>query len=127
MIDLLHKRVDPRIVDPDAGRMLALASGGHVRDFIRLARGAANRFGDRITVQHAGAAIKDMIAYYDNLYDAEYLEALQFVHQNRMLQRGKFDGQLINKLLVLPYQNDEPWCAVHPCVLRGPRLTGPAK
>lgn len=127
MVDLLHRRVDPQLLDSEAARKLGVTSGGHVRDFIRLARGAANRFGDRITLQHAEAAIKDMVAYYDNLYDAEYSQALEFVHKRQMLPRGKVDGQLINKLLVLPYQNDEPWCALHPCVLLGPRLTHLAK
>jgi hypothetical protein len=123
MVELLHKRVDSQLLEAGVARKLALASGGHVRDFIRLARAAANRFGESITLQHAEAAVNDMVAYYDNLYDAEYAEALRYVHKQRLLPRREFDGQLVNKLLVLPYQNGEPWCALHPCVLLGPRLS----
>ncbi|HWX40508.1 MAG TPA: hypothetical protein VN345_05100, partial [Blastocatellia bacterium] len=122
MIDLVHRRVVPALLESGVARSLALASGGHVRDFIRLARAAAGRFGATTTPAHADAAIQEMIDYYDNLYAARYHEALTSVHEQRLLPRGDFDGDLIDKLLVLPYRNGEKWCALHPCVLNGPRL-----
>jgi energy-coupling factor transporter ATP-binding protein EcfA2 len=121
MIELLHKRVSPALLEDGAARSLAIASGGHVRDFVRLARRAAREFGDTITLRHANTAINGMIDYYDNLYAASYHDALVSVHQEHRLPRGEFDGELIEKLLVLPYRNDQMWCELHPCVLNGPR------
>ncbi|HEY6331852.1 MAG TPA: hypothetical protein VI756_21170 [Blastocatellia bacterium] len=127
MTDLLLKRVDPGLVEEGVSRTLALASGGHVRDFVRLARAAASRFGETITTEHAGRAVQDMIGYYDFLYAARYHDALVSVHRDRQLPRGEFDNELIEKLLVLPYKNTQNWYALHPCVLDGPRgLKAPA-
>lgn len=92
MVDLVHRRVVPALLEHGVARSLALASGGHVRDFIRLARAAAGRFGATITPAHADAAIQDMIDYYDNLYASRYHEALTLVHEQRLLPRGDFDA-----------------------------------
>lgn len=121
MTNLLLKRVAPALLEEGVARTLAVASGGHVRDFVRLARAAASRFGETIALEHAKRAVQDMIGYYDFLYAARYHEALISVDRSRQLPRGEFDNALIEKLLVLPYINDENWYALHPCVLNGPR------
>lgn len=127
MSTVLHRRVIPELFEAGAPRELALASGGHIRDFIRLARAAAGRFGDLITEDNVQAAINETVDYYDNLYNAEFLEALQSVNQTHELPRGDHDSELIDRLLVLPYRNDSSWYALHPCVLRGPRLSKAAR
>ena len=103
--------------------MLALASGGHIRDFIRLAKDSAGRFGSAITKDHARAAINQMIDLYDLLYDADFHAALVNVNRNRMLPAGPYDNAIVDRLLVLPYRNSQSWYALHPCVLNGPRFT----
>jgi hypothetical protein len=123
MREVLHKRVIPELFEEGAPRELALASGGHIRDFIRLARAAAGRFGELITQDHVREAINETVDYYDNLYDAEFHGALLKVNQTHQLPRGEYDSELIDRLLVLPYRNDTSWYALHPCVLKGPRLT----
>jgi hypothetical protein len=122
MTELADRRVAPGVLGDGVPRTLALASGGHVRDFVRLTRMAASRFGQTIRIEHAEAAIQEMIDYYDLLYAERYRAALISVHREQRLPRGDFDSELIDKLLVLPYQNGERWCALHPCVLNGPRL-----
>lgn len=122
MRTVLHKRVRPDLFEEGAARELALASGGHIRDFIRLARAAAGRFGDLITQDHVRAAINETVDYYDNLYDAKFYDALVSVNRTQELPRGDYDSELIDRLLVLPYRNDSSWYALHPCVLKGPRL-----
>jgi hypothetical protein len=122
MRDVLHKRVSANLFEDGVEKMLALASGGHIRDFIRLAREAAGYFGDSITTNHARAAIDRVIDYYDNLYKAEFHDALMSVRENHLVPGGHHDSELIDRLLVLPYRNDKSWYALHPCVANGPRL-----
>lgn len=127
MRTVLNKRVTPDLFEEGAVRNLALASGGHIRDFIRLARAAAGRFGDLITQDDVRAAINETVDYYDNLYDARFHSALVSVNETHELPRGDYDSELIDRLLVLPYRNDSSWYALHPCVLRGPRLSKVAR
>lgn len=122
MCEVLNKRVKAGLFEGGVEGMLAQASGGHIRDFIRLARKAASNFGGTITRDHAIAAIDGMIDYYDNLYDSDFHRELVSVNRTHLQPQGKHASEMTDRLLVLPYRNHTSWYALHPCILRGPRL-----
>ena len=101
--------------------MLALASGGHIRDFLRLVHEAASGFGERITRADASRAITGMVDLYNRTIEQELIAPLDYVAQHEELPGGLHDGELVNRLLVLEYRNHETWTALHPCVKDAPR------
>ncbi len=103
--------------------MLALASGGHIRDFLLLVRDAATEFGQRITKTDAERAVANLTDLYDRTLEQPFIEPLDFVVKHGVLPGGPHDGELIYRLLVLEYRDSENnhWAALHPCVKEAPR------
>lgn len=121
MQEVVTRRVAPTVFAPGVIKMLALASGGHIRDFLRLVHEAASGFGDRITKADARRVIAGMIDLYNRTIQQEFIAPLDYVSQYDELPGGPYDGDLVNRLLVLEYRNHETWMALHPCVRDAPR------
>ena len=121
MSGVVTQRVAPSLFAPGVIKMLALASGGHLRDFLRLVQEAASGFGKRITKTDAKRAITGMIDLYNRTIDQKFIAPLGDVAQHGELPGGPYDSELINLLLVLEYRNAEAWTALHPCVQVAPR------
>jgi hypothetical protein len=121
MTEVVTQRVAPGVFAPGVIKMLALASGGHIRDFLRLVHEAASGFGARITRADASRAIAGMIDLYNRTIEQELIAPLDYVAQHEELPGGPHDGELVNRLLVLEYRNHETWTALHPCVKDAPR------
>jgi hypothetical protein len=119
--EVITRRVAPDLFEPDVIKMLAIASGGHIRDFLSLVREAATGFGERITPADARRAIADLVGIYDRTIEQEFIEPLDYVARHGILLGGPHDGELVNRLLVLEYRNDGVWTALHPCVKNAPR------
>lgn len=116
MEEVVTRRVARAVCAPGVIKMLALASGGHIRDFLRLIHEAASGFGERITKADARRAIIGMVDLYNRTIQQELIAPLDYVAQHSELPGGPHDGELVNRLLVLEYRNDGTWTALHPCV-----------
>jgi len=114
-------RVALTVCAPGVVKMLALASGGHIRDFLRLIHEAASGFGARITKADARRAVAGLVDLYNRTIQQELIAPLDYVVQYGDLPGGPHDGELVNRLLVLEYRNAETWKALHPCVKDAPR------
>jgi hypothetical protein len=123
MSEVIKRRVSPALFAPRVIKTLALASGGHIRDFLFLVREAAGEAeaGTRITRAHVKRAIAGLTDLYNRTIKQEFIEALDYVAHHGELSGGPHDGELVNRLLVLEYRNDETWTALHPCVQVAPR------
>ncbi len=123
MAEVIKRRVSPDLFAPGVIKKLALASGGHMRDFLSLVREAAGEAeaGVRITQAHAKRAIAGLIDLYNRIIKQEFIEPLDYVARHNELPGGPYDGELVNRLLVLEYRNDETWTTLHPCVQVAPR------
>lgn len=123
MSEVIKRRVSPALFASGVIKMLALASGGHIRDFLFLVREAAGEAeaGARITQAHTKRAIAGLTDLYNRTIKQEFIEALDYVAHHGELSGGPHDGELVNRLLVLEYRNDETWTALHPCVQVAPR------
>ncbi|MGE0684811.1 MAG: P-loop NTPase fold protein [Candidatus Binatia bacterium] len=116
--EVVGRRVSPTLFAPGVIKTLALASGGHMRDFLFLVREAAGEATQSTTItdSHARRAIVGLTDLYNRTIQQAFIEPLDYVAQHRELPGGPQDGELINRLLVLEYRNDETWSALHPCV-----------
>jgi hypothetical protein len=125
MEEVVTRRVARTVFAPGVIKMLALASGGHIRDSLRLVHEAASEAaggsGERITRADAKRAITSMVNLYNRTIQQEFIAPLDYVAQYGELPGGPHDGELVNRLLVLEYCNDEAWTALHPCVQVAPR------
>lgn len=123
MAKVITQRVSPDIFAPGVIKRLALASGGHIRDFLLLVRDAATEFGQRITKADAERAVANLTDLYDRTLEQLFIEPLDFVAKHGVLSGGPHDGELIYRLLVLEYRDGENnrWAALHPCVKEAPR------
>ncbi len=120
MTKLVALRASPALFAPGVIKELAVASGGHIRDFLLLVREAATGFGERVTKRDASRAVRGLINFYDRLIEQKFVSVLDTVEANAILPRGEHDGELLNRLLVLEYHNDDIWHALHPCVKQAP-------
>lgn len=116
--EVVKRRVSPDLFAPGVIKTLTLASGGHMRDFLFLVREAAGEATQSATItdSHAKRAIAGLTDLYNRTIQQAFIEPLDYVAQHRELPGGSQDGELINRLLVLEYRNDETWSALHPCV-----------
>ena len=121
MEEVVARRVARTVCAPGVIKMLALASGGHIRDFLRLVHEAASGFGERLTRADAKRAVGGMVDLYNRTIQQELIAPLDHVAQYSELPGGPHDGELVNRLLVLEYRNAETWTALHPCVKDAPR------
>ena len=121
MAKVIERRVSPDLFASGVIKMLALASGGHIRDLLHLVREAAAEAETNITKAHGKRAIAGLTDLYDRTIKQEFIETLDHVRNYDVLPGGPQDGELVNLLLVLEYRNDDSWSALHPCVGDAPR------
>lgn len=119
--EVIERRVAPTIFAAGVIQMLALASGGHIRDFLHLVRDAALSSEEQINEAAAKRAIANMTDLYNRRIQQEFIEPLDYVAQHATLPGSPHDGELVNRLLVMEYRNDDAWNALHPCVQITPK------
>jgi len=95
---------------------LCLASGGHIRDLLLLARYACDYSAEKITPAAVDKAISALIRQYDRLVKDADLPRLIRVHREKRLPGDPEYSLLLYHLVVLEYQNDERWADLHPAV-----------
>lgn len=124
LFEVVARRVDIAEVfeSEDLVWQLIEASGGSVRDLMRLMRLACYGATDRIRAAHVGRAVQELIREYDRLVQDSDLERLAAIARERRVPGDDASARLLHLRLVLEYQNDERWADLHPAVRRTPRL-----
>jgi hypothetical protein len=112
--------VDALFDRPETLRELVIASGGVVRDLMRLIRFACESAAARIDGRIARRAIAKLVREYELLIHQEDLELLARVHRQRRLPGSVLLSRLMYNRLVLPYVNGDRWMDVHPAVAAAP-------
>jgi energy-coupling factor transporter ATP-binding protein EcfA2 len=122
LFDVVARRMDVNAVfdHPDTLRELIAASGGVVRDLMRLVRFACDYTDERLDGESARRAIVKMVREYERLIHQEDLELLAQVHRERKLPGSAALSRLMYNRLVLPYVNGERWMDIHPAVADAP-------
>jgi hypothetical protein len=124
MCEMVHRRVDvEKVFASDAVlEELCLASGGHVRDFLRLVHYACLGTEGQVDHQAAEDAIYALMNEYDGLVKDVDLEKLVAVHRMQRLPSDPAYARLPSYLLTLEYRNQDKWVDVHPLVARLPKF-----
>jgi hypothetical protein len=122
LYEVVARRVDVSDIFErlDIVQKLVVASGGHVRDLLRLIWYAADLTDDRIMAVHAQHAVQRLVNDYDLLIREEDLERLATVHRERRIPNDDAYALLRWNALVLEYQNGERWGDIHPAVRAAP-------
>ncbi len=124
LFKVIARRVDVRRVfeSEDLVLQLIAASGGSVRDLMRLMRLACYGATDCIQAAHVRRAIQELSREYDRLVQDSDLDRLVWIAQERRVPGDEASARLLHLRLVLEYQNDERWADLHPAVRQTPRV-----
>jgi len=122
--DLLYQVVARRLdveqlfADPQIVYRLVDASGGVVRDLMRLTLFAADYTpdGQRIAPEAASKAIRKLVREYARLIHQGDLKLLNKVAKDVHIATSTELARLMYNRLVLPYINDDEWVDLHPAV-----------
>jgi hypothetical protein len=114
--------IDAIFTDPALVNKLIEASGGHLRDFLRLVRYAFDITDDVVGPSQVERAINKLTVEYDYLLQADDLERLHRVHASKEIPSDARHALLLYNLLVLEYLNGARWADVHPMVRRLPKF-----
>jgi hypothetical protein len=109
--------VDPIFESPDLLDKLVAASGGHVRDLLRLVRYALNLTDTKVSARNVEQAVQRLVNEYDRITPDADLPRLYEVHDTKQVPTDPYHALLLQKLLVLEYLNHTRWADVHPAVL----------
>jgi hypothetical protein len=117
LIELVERRVDTQRIfsEPLLLERLVRASGGVVRDLMRLLQWAADTDAATIIATDVNYALMKLRNEYDRLIHSDDIAIFRRIQQTRRIQGGDEDAaRLLNHRLVLEYQNGERWAALHP-------------
>lgn len=127
-VDALRKIIARRITidrlfdNPQTIEWLIEASGGSIRDLMRLIRMACDETDSCIEKRHTENAIHKLVREYDRLVKDDDLPLLRKIAESRQIPGDADSGRLLHHRLVLEYFNDERWADLHPAVQRSPRV-----
>ncbi|WLE98618.1 MAG: hypothetical protein QTN59_07215 [Candidatus Electrothrix communis] len=123
LIELVERRVDTQQVfsEPELLTRLVRASGGVVRDLMRLVRMATDTDADTIIAADVDYALKTLRNEYDRLIHSDDIPIFRRIRQERRIQGGDEEaGRLLNLRLVLEYHNGARSAALHPAAAEIP-------
>ncbi len=127
LTDLIQRRLvtDDIFTDPKASiAELILASGGHLRDLIKLLSYACNRTDDKIEPEHVTAAINNLMRDYENVILDEEYDHVIAAYRTQNPPNNETNQKLIynNVILVYRQNDDSEWKDVHPVVVRNAKF-----
>jgi len=116
--DVVARRVDVGAIFDNLALVdeLVMASGGHVRDLLRLVRYTFDYTSDTVSAEHVQQAKRKLVNEYDYLMQPDDLPRLHEVHSTRQVPSDEPHALLLHNLLVLEYRNGGRWADVHPAV-----------
>jgi len=121
---LIEKRIDVNIVFESPKEVLEnliAASGGAVRDLMRLIR-IACQGAKQVTTADVERAKTTLMIEYDRLLREEDFKILQEVYLNKEVAANDKYGRLLHWRVLHEYLNGKRWADVHPLVLRIERV-----
>ena len=122
MHTLVHKRMEPELITPDALDAAVRISGGVFREMCRVVRHAMDRAQadsrSRIEVGDVKQAEAEIRGEYRRILTAEQRILLRDVQARNRLDEPDKIAPLLQILAVLEYANGEPWCDVHPALYK---------
>ena len=123
LIELVERRLDTQRIfsEPELLERLVRASGGVVRDLMRLLQWAADTDADTIAVADVDYALMKLRNEYDRLIHSDDIPMFRRIRQERRIQGGDENAaRLLNHRLVLEYQNGARWVDLHPAAAEIP-------
>jgi hypothetical protein len=137
LTEIISKRVDAKLIDPDTLKQICIYSGGVLRELIRITndccRGclrSIRRHPDDTTIKIDSAvlesSITDLSIDFDRSIGMNDYEIIKTVYNNFKPENPK-DQQfldLLHGLYILEYRNGNLWYGVHPLVLELMRKKG---
>jgi hypothetical protein len=120
---LIHRRVAPGVLAPEAVGRLAELSGGVLRELVALARDACSfarvRKGERVEVEDVEHAASRLRSVFAGLLTDEHYRELWRIHTDphHRYTNSEAAQQLVHNLSLLEYDEDgDSWWDVHPVV-----------
>jgi hypothetical protein len=118
----VHKRMLPDLITNEALDAAIYTSGGLFREMARVMRSAidlASAAGRRrIEIEDVQKAEAEIRGEYRRFLTKEQRQLLNDVRQNNRYDEPEKIAPLLQMLAVLEYANGEPWCDVHPALLK---------
>jgi GTPase SAR1 family protein len=126
MRQVLAQRLDIAAIFSSAELVNRLieASGGHLRDFLRLTQYAMVLTDKCVGPGEVERAINKGAVEYDYLVRAEDVNRLREIHRTKQVPSDPHHALLLYNLLALEYLNGGRWADVHPLVRRLPKFQG---
>ncbi|CAF0693561.1 conserved hypothetical protein [Candidatus Methylacidithermus pantelleriae] len=119
--ELILKRMEEKLITPEALDILVDASGGLLRELLRLARGAVtsacHRNNARITCEDVQCAFQEIQNSFRRILKVEDYQHLWRVYETKRLDEvpSLAGNRLLRNMSVLEY-NGETWWDLHPAV-----------
>jgi energy-coupling factor transporter ATP-binding protein EcfA2 len=118
--NILTRRVDASLIEPDALEELVTASGGIPRELIVSARQSCleGATSDKtvIDVPTARAALMRRRRDFESLLDTSQRQLLAKIHATKSIENDEAHRKLLHNLSALEYRNDTVWYDVHAVV-----------
>jgi len=124
---IIYKRLVPEKIftrPSEIIRDLILASGGHLRDLMRLISYSCNETDDKITPENAKVGINKLIEDYKKVIrENDYEHAIK-VYKTQDPPSNEINNKLIYNNVVLVYRNTDgtEWKDVHPAVVQNKKF-----
>jgi hypothetical protein len=129
--ELVSKRMELRLIDEDALKAAIEASGGVVRELVRILGDgcvkALHRKRPRITLDVVNESVAGLRNEFGRMLDAEHYARLKQIRQTKAAESDELTLELLHSLAALEYLNQVRWCDVNPIVetlLPGPKRPG---
>jgi len=126
-VQLLTNLISKRLVlkeifdyPEEAVKEFIFASGGHLRDLMKLISYACNLTDDKITQKHVKAAINTLVRDYEKVVRDDEYEHLIKTYYTQNPPNNQMNQKLIYNNVVLVYQDpyEIEWKDVHPAVVK---------
>jgi hypothetical protein len=118
---LVLNRLEASLISDEALQIIITSSGGLSRTLVSLMRDAAliaaARNAQRIEANDAERAINRLRGNFIALLHSSDYPALLARHEDKRLNADEETQNLLEKLALLEYANDENWCDVHPILM----------
>jgi hypothetical protein len=129
-MEVLKRRIDPELIEPDVMRQLVLLSGGVLRELVRLGQECCrecmvelelNPDNPELTIDAAilAAAVKTLRNQFARSLGSQLYDLLVKIYQNFTPPDARSEEflELLHGLYVLEYENDDLWYDLHPLII----------
>lgn len=118
----VHRRMLPDLIANDALEAATHTSGGLFREMARIMRSAIDHAAavgrKKIEIEDVQKAEAEIRGEYRRFLTREQREVLNEIRRNNRYDAPEKIAPLLQMLAALEYANGEPWCDVHPALLK---------